>query len=244
MVQEWPKITEYTEISPLIVMRTASPIKRGLNKCLRVRVCNICACVCVCVCIMQCICVRALEDLCMLCLARKFEENKQCLYYSNEYALGSKRFNFPLAPHPPHPLQNTHKIPRKAKGNLWHFTLLAPNTAVFHCCLTLEPSPLENPRSQYEPQLIYIFFFLKKSHLSTTNFDKHLSRHCHFKLRSCRRSDLCTRRIRGDVQENNPQRILFGKITQSFAEAFYIHVSYIDLHQAFRWQAATLWKEL
>lgn len=33
---------------------------------------------------------RALEDLCMISLARKTEENKHCLYYSNEYALGSK----------------------------------------------------------------------------------------------------------------------------------------------------------
>lgn len=41
---------------------------------------------------------------------RETEENKQCLYYSNEYALGSKLYNFPLTP--------THKMPRKAQGSL------------------------------------------------------------------------------------------------------------------------------
>lgn len=61
-----------------------------------------------------------------LSLARITEENKHCLYYSNEYALENKLYNFPLTP--------THKMPRVAQGNLWHLTLLAPNAAVRPCC--------------------------------------------------------------------------------------------------------------
>lgn len=42
------------------------------------------------VCILQCFCLRALEDFSMLLLASRTEENKHCHYYNNEYALGSK----------------------------------------------------------------------------------------------------------------------------------------------------------
>lgn len=33
---------------------------------------------------------KSFRGLCILSLARKTEENKHCLYYNNEYALGSK----------------------------------------------------------------------------------------------------------------------------------------------------------
>lgn len=43
------------------------------------------------VCILQCFCLRALEDFSMfLLLLSRTEENKHCHYYNNEYALGSK----------------------------------------------------------------------------------------------------------------------------------------------------------
>lgn len=38
-------------------------------------------------------------------------------------------------------------MPRWAQGNLWHLTFLAQNTAVFHCCLIPDPSPLESHNS-------------------------------------------------------------------------------------------------
>lgn len=34
----------------------------------------------------------------ILSLAKITEENKHCLYYSNEYALENKLYNFPLTP--------------------------------------------------------------------------------------------------------------------------------------------------
>lgn len=70
----------------------------------------LCVPICVYVCILQSFCTRALEDFCVLSLARKPDKNKHCLYYSNEYALGSKLYNFPLTP--------TQKMPRMAQGNL------------------------------------------------------------------------------------------------------------------------------
>lgn len=44
-----------------------------------------------------CMYVEALsEDFCILFFARITDENKHCLYYYNEYALGNKLYNFPL----------------------------------------------------------------------------------------------------------------------------------------------------
>lgn len=80
------------------------------------------------VCMRVCVYVCSSQSFCILSLARITKENKHCLYYSNEYGLGNKLYNFPLT--------HTHRMPRVAQGNLWHLTLLAPNTAVLHCCLT------------------------------------------------------------------------------------------------------------
>lgn len=38
-------------------------------------------------------------------------------------------------------------MPRWAQGNLWHLAFLAQNTAVLHCCLIPDPSPLESHNS-------------------------------------------------------------------------------------------------
>lgn len=130
----------HTETFLLIVMGTEFPIKRYLNDFGVARLnMFVFVCVCVYVCILWSLCTRALEEFCILSLARKTEENKHCLYYSNEYALGSKLYNFPLTP--------TLKMPRMAQGNLWHLTLLAPNTVVLCYRLTADPSLLDTHNS-------------------------------------------------------------------------------------------------
>lgn len=138
-VPELP-LNKHTETSLLIVMGTVSNknILKCLWHCLLMYV-FVCMRVCVYVCSLQSFCTRASEDFCILSLARITEENKHCLYYSNEYGLGNKLYNFPLT--------HTHRMPRVAPGNLWHLTLLAPNTAVLHCCLTPDPWPLETHNS-------------------------------------------------------------------------------------------------
>lgn len=158
----------------------------------------VCMRVCVYVCSSQSFCTRASEDFCILSLARITKENKHCLYYSNEYGLGNKLYNFPLT--------HTHRMPRVAQGNLWHLTLLAPNTAVLHCCLTpdlwklitatsLTTSLVAAPANRAPP--------------STTKSAKHSGRHHHF---------------------NQLQRLIQRHISGS-AEAFCpctVHTDYIE----------------
>lgn len=142
--QENPRMTsEYTQTFLLIVMGTEFLIKRYLNA-----FGFACSYVFVCMYVCLCIAVALHESFRWLLHARKTE--KQTLhYYSNEYALGSKWYNFPLTP--------TRKMPRMAQGNLWHLTLLAPNTAVLLCCSTPDLSPLETHNNRlYNSQLFLL----------------------------------------------------------------------------------------
>lgn len=87
------KSPEYTETFLLIVMGTEFPIKRYLNvfgiACLYVFVCA-------CLCVYMHIAVLLHKSFRGLLHIIPCQENKHCLYYSNEYALGSKLYNFPL----------------------------------------------------------------------------------------------------------------------------------------------------
>lgn len=107
--------------------------------------CCICTClfvcmhVCVYACSLQSFCTRASEDFCILSLARITEENKHCLYYSNEYGLGNKLYNFPLTP--------THPILNAKSGSGKPVTFDFAGTK--HCSppLLLDPWPLTSGNS-------------------------------------------------------------------------------------------------
>lgn len=96
----------------------------------------------VCACTSLCLCVRAFGDLLRVFLARKTKENKHRIYYSNEYALGSKWYNFPAPPQ----AKNAKNIQGK------------PVTFDFPRRKTLQysdaawpPEPLPLGKSQYTP---------------------------------------------------------------------------------------------